>query len=310
MLCGLYSFPLSGPVLGGEQQFSVEENETLYPENLHLRHYRHTHYEDNQETYCHTHTKNKHRALPCPVDELELCLINALETNSDTPPWPSLHINMDNKAEEKQLFEKSLQPSSPCSPPDHLKCNILKAQMEAVFRDVPLTPRGKTSSQEINDRYHSSSQDSRDSATSSLTTEKSSLIPEHKSTTDRPAKLNPSNNPNRRKRLVRQFSFNHEDEDHLPEALAAISSESTGKSGSNNSLDNQTQPSIYPHTDMPRLELGSPCCVRSPSPHLSPSYYPSSFPHLVPYLTSQTDSGEEMRLDREKILRALLMTEL
>lgn len=59
---------------------------------------------------------------------------------------------MDNKAEEKQLSEKSLQPSSPHSPPDHLKCNIFKAQMEAVFRDAPLTPRGKTCSQEINDR--------------------------------------------------------------------------------------------------------------------------------------------------------------
>ncbi|XP_019896779.2 band 4.1-like protein 4B [Esox lucius] len=308
----LHSFPLPGPVLGGEQQFSVEENETPYPGSIHHRHYRHAHYQDSQETYCHTHSKNKHRAPPCPVDELELCLLNTLETDSDSSTWPSLHVNMDNKAEEKQLSEKSLRPSSPRSPPDHLKCNILKAQMEAVFRDAPMTPRGKTSSQEINDRYHSSSQDSRDSAMSSLTTEKSLLLPEHNSTTDRPARFNPNGNPNRRKRLVRQFSFNHEDEDNLPEALAAISSESTGKSGSNNSLDNQTQPSIYPQMDMPRLELGSPCCDRSPSPssHPSPSYFPPPIPHLVPYLASQTDSGEEMRLDREKILRALLMTEL
>ncbi|XP_045064472.1 band 4.1-like protein 4B isoform X1 [Coregonus clupeaformis] len=334
-----HSFPLSGPVLGGEQQFSVEENETPYSGSMHHHHRSHTHYDNSQETYCHTHSKNKHRAPPCPVDELELCLLNPLETDSNTSPWPSLHVNMDNKAEEKQLSEKSLHPSSPRSPPDHLKCNILKAQMEALYRDAPLTPRGKTSSQEINDRpvlpviqyssqcvclmvdngmcvclrYQSSSQDSRDSATSSLTTEKMSLRPDHNSTTDRPAKSN--SNPNRRKRLVRQFSFNHEDEDNLPEALAAISSRSTGKSGSNNSLDNQTQPSIYPqetHTqmDMPILELGSPCCERSPSPHLSPSYYHTSIPHLVPYLASHTDSGEEMRLGREKILRALLMTEL
>lgn len=39
---------------------------------------------------------------------------------------------------------------------------------------------------------------------------------------------------------------NHEDEDNLPEALAAISSQSTGKSGSTSSLDKQIQPSIYP----------------------------------------------------------------
>lgn len=39
---------------------------------------------------------------------------------------------------------------------------------------------------------------------------------------------------------------NHEDEDNLPEALAAISSQSMAKSGSSSSLDKQIQPSIYP----------------------------------------------------------------
>ena len=39
---------------------------------------------------------------------------------------------------------------------------------------------------------------------------------------------------------------NHEDEDNLPEALAAISAESATKSGSNSSLDRQIQPPIYP----------------------------------------------------------------
>lgn len=42
------------------------------------------------------------------------------------------------------------------------------------------------------------------------------------------------------------LASNHEDEDNLPEALAAISSQSTGKSGSTSSLDKQIQPSIYP----------------------------------------------------------------
>ncbi|KAL0985362.1 hypothetical protein UPYG_G00155950 [Umbra pygmaea] len=310
--CAFPSFPLSSPYQGGEQQFSVEENETPYSGSTQHRQRRHTHYEDSQDAYGHTHIKNKQRAPPCPVDGLELRLFNALEADSDSSPWPSLHINIDNKVEEKQLCEKSLRPSSPCSPPDHLKCNILKAQMEAVIRDAPLTPRGKACSQEINNRYHSSSQDSRDSTTSSLTTEKSSLLPDLNLATDRPTRLNPGSNPNRRKRLVRQFSFNHEDEDNLPEALAAISSQSSGKCGSTNSLDKQTQPSIYPQVDMPKLALGSPCCERTPSQSslLSPSYYHTSIPQLVPYLATQTDSGEEMRLDREKILRALLMTEL
>lgn len=42
------------------------------------------------------------------------------------------------------------------------------------------------------------------------------------------------------------LASNHEDEDNLPEALAAIASQSTGKSGSTSSLDKQIQPSIYP----------------------------------------------------------------
>ncbi|XP_071385308.1 band 4.1-like protein 4B isoform X2 [Centroberyx affinis] len=302
-----HSFPLSGP--GSDHQFSIEENETPYSGKIHHHHRRHTH---SQDTLCHTHSKSKHRAPPCPADGLELSqsLLKALESDSDSSPWPSLHINMDNKGEEKQLSEKSLHPpASPAVLPDHLKCNILKAQMEAAFRvSTPTTPRGKNSSETLNDRYQSSSQDS---AASSLTADKNTHRPERNLT---PERLQPKANPNtnRRKRLVRQFSFNHEDEDNLPEALAAISSQSTGKSGSSSSLDKQIQPPIYPQVDkMPALELGSPCCPSpSPSPHLSPSYYHSSIPHLVPYLAAHTDSGEEMRLDREKILRALLMTEL
>lgn len=42
------------------------------------------------------------------------------------------------QGEEKQLSEKSLHPpASPAMLPDHLKCNILKAQMEAAFRVSP-----------------------------------------------------------------------------------------------------------------------------------------------------------------------------
>ncbi|XP_049902792.1 band 4.1-like protein 4B isoform X1 [Epinephelus moara] len=301
-----HSFPLSGPA--SDHQFSVEENETSYSGKIHHHHRRHTH---SQDTLCHTHTKNKRRAPPCPADELDISqsLLKALESDSDSPPWPSLHVNMD-KGEEKQLSEKSLHPpASPAMLPDHLKCNILKAQMEAAFRkEAPTTPRGKNLNETLNDRYQSSSQDS---AASSLTADKT---PHRQDRNPTPERLQPKANAssNRRKRLVRQFSFNHEDEDNLPEALAAISSQSTGKSGSTSSLDKQIQPSIYPQVDnMPSLELGSPCCPSPlPSPHLSPSYYRSSIPHLAPYLAAHNDSGEEMRLDREKILRALLMTEL
>ncbi|KAK9513770.1 hypothetical protein VZT92_027276 [Zoarces viviparus] len=302
-----HSFPLSGPA--SDHQFSIEENESSYSGKIHHHHRRHTH---SQETLCHTHTKNKRRAPHCPGDELDVSqsLHKALESDGESPPRPSLHVNMDNKGEEKQLSEKSLHPpNSPAMLPDHLKCNILKAQIEAAFRkEAPTTPSGKNSNETFIDRYQSSSQDS---AASSLTAEKS---PHWQDLNPTPEGLHPKANvsTNRRKRLVRQFSFNHEDEDNLPEALAAISSESAGKSGSTSSLDKQIQPSIFPQVDkMPALELGSPCCPSpSPSPHLSPSYYHSSIPRLVPYLAAHNDSGEEMRLDREKIRRALLMTEL
>ncbi|KAG7475002.1 band 4B isoform X1 [Solea senegalensis] len=302
-----HSFPLSGPA---SDQFSIEENETFYSGKIHHHHRRHTH---SQGTLC--HNKNKRQAPHCQADEFEISqsLLKALESDSDSPPWPSLpslHVNIDNKGEEKQLSEKSLHPpASPAMLPDRLKCNILKAQMEAAFRNEdPTTPRGKNSNETLSDRHQSSSQDS---AASSFTADKTPLWQERSPMPDR---LQPKANPStsRRKRLVRQFSFNHEDEDNLPEALAAISSQSMAKSGSSSSLDKQIQPSIYPQVDnMPALELGSPCCPSpSPSPHPSPSYYRSSIPHLVPYLAAHNDSGEETRLDREKILRALLMTEL
>ncbi|XP_054903751.1 band 4.1-like protein 4B isoform X2 [Poeciliopsis prolifica] len=302
-----HSFPLSSSA--SDHQYSSSENENSHPGKTHHHHRRHTH---SQDTLCHTHTKNKRRAPPCPADGMEISqsLLKALDTDRDSPPWPSLHINIDNKGEEKQLSEKSLHPpASPAMLPDHLKCNILKAQMEAAFRkDAPTTPRGRSSNDTSSDRYQSSSQDS---AASSVTAEKT---PRRQDRSFTPEKLQAKGNPssNRRKRLVRQFSFNHEDEDNLPEALAAISSQSAGKSGSSSSLDKQIQPSIYPQVDnMPALELGSPCCTSpSPSPHLSPSYYRSSMPHLAPYLTAHNNSGEEIKLDREKILRALLMTEL
>ncbi|XP_023186653.1 band 4.1-like protein 4B isoform X2 [Xiphophorus maculatus] len=241
-----HSFPLSSSA--SDHQYSSSENENSYSGKTHHRHRRHTH---SQDTLCHTHTKNKRRAPPCPADGMDISqsLLKALEMDRDSPPWPSLHINIDNKGEEKQLSEKSLHPpASPVMLPDHLKCNILKAQMEAAFRkDVPPTPRGRSSNDTSSDRCQSSSQDS---AASSVTAEKT---PRRQDRSFTPEKLQTKGNPssNRRKRLVRQFSFNHEDEDNLPEALAAISSQSAGKSGSSSSLDKQIQPSIYPQLHAP-----------------------------------------------------------
>ncbi|KAK7886773.1 hypothetical protein WMY93_026394 [Mugilogobius chulae] len=245
-----HSFPLSGP--SSLHQYS-EEDKTLLSGKAHRHHRRHTH---SQDTLCHSHHKHKRRAGPNAADGLDISqtLLKALESDDDSAPWPSLHLNMDNKGEDKLLCDKSLlPPASPAALSDQHKSNIFKAQMEAAFKDVPTTPQGKSSSETFSDRYQSSSQDS---AASSLTTDKTSQRLELNPTPERPKADGSSS---RRKRLVRQFSFNHEDEDNLPEALAAISSESAAKSGSNGSLDQQIQPSIYPQVDnMPVLEVGCP----------------------------------------------------
>ncbi|XP_031432323.1 band 4.1-like protein 4B isoform X2 [Clupea harengus] len=126
---------------------------------------------------------------------------------------------------------------------------------------------------------------------------------EHSSPAAQPARSHESENPkDRRRRLVRQYSFNHSDEDDLPEALAAISSQSSMvKSGSTSSLDKQIQPPIYP----PQMEMCD-----------SPLFYQTSLPHLLPCVPAHTESvrssssTEDLKMDREKLLRTLLMTEL
>ncbi|KAA0703308.1 Band 4.1-like protein 4B [Triplophysa tibetana] len=100
----------------------------------------------------------------------------------------------------------------------------INIDMRTTQSDSGNSKGNSSSGDQTDSRYPSSSQDS---GSSSLNIDKPSM--------------------DRRKRLVRQFSFNHSDEDDLPEALAAISSQSSmGKSTSNSSLDKQVQPPIYP----------------------------------------------------------------
>ncbi|XP_050986928.1 band 4.1-like protein 4B isoform X2 [Labeo rohita] len=259
-----HSFPLS---TADTRRFSVEENEAPLSGKIH-RCYHHHGYE-KQEALCLTTAKPKAWVVsPGLPDELDRALQNQLE--AEPAAWPALHINID-MAEEKPLSEKSL-PSSPAVLQEQLKSNISKRATQSDSG----TSKGNSSSGDQTDRYPSSSQDS---GSSSLNIEKPRV--------------------DRRKRLVRQFSFNHSDEDDLPEALAAISSQcSMGKSSSNSSLDKQVQPPIYPPKDTQRLELDN-----------SPLFFPSPVPHLLPY-AAHTESSEDLRMEREKLLRALLMTEL
>ncbi|KAL4657435.1 band 4.1-like protein 4B isoform X1 [Arapaima gigas] len=205
------------------------------------------------------------------ADEEQLKL-SELEAAKPAGLWPSLHINMDNKVSspESNYHLGIHQPFCPV----HL---IL---LNHKLRSSSILPRFPSSSQ--------------DSVSSSLTTEK------------------PSVRADRRKRLVRQYSFNHSDEDDLPAALAAISSQSsTGKTPSESSLDKQIQPSIYSKTNLAWLELGvkSSDQLRSPA---KPHYAKGSGPQVEPCCTLHQESSEQLKLelDREKLLRRLLMTEL
>ncbi|OWK07140.1 hypothetical protein Celaphus_00016947, partial [Cervus elaphus hippelaphus] len=127
-----------------------------------------------------------------------------LETVKPAGPWPALHINI-NKAEEKKVSEKTLQtPLLPSPVADHVKCNILKAQLENASRVSAQI--GKEESTFVNINKKSTLQDAN----------VRSPIPIRVETTQ-PAMEKPEIKPPRVRKLTRQYSF---DEDDLPPDLA------------------------------------------------------------------------------------------
>ncbi|ELW70562.1 Band 4.1-like protein 4B [Tupaia chinensis] len=130
-----------------------------------------------------------------------------LETVKTAGPWPALHLNI-NKAEEKKVSEKTLQtPLLPSPAADHVKCNILKAQLENASRVN--AQGGKEDSTFININKKSGLQDAN----------VRSPIPIRVETTQ-PAVEKPEIKPPRVRKLTRQYSFNRSDEDDLPPDLA------------------------------------------------------------------------------------------
>ncbi|KAM4688983.1 band 4.1-like protein 4B [Discoglossus pictus] len=139
--------------------------------------------------------------------------------------WPPLHVNI-NKGEERKSLEKPLHsplsplsPISPSSKSDHLKYNILKAQVDGVFRvgapvaieEMCVSEFSKPPSlQDANVRSPASLRAESTQSTGSSSSKQES----------RPPRL---------KKLTRQFSFNHSDEDDLPPALAAVAAESAAE---------------------------------------------------------------------------------
>ncbi|MGH0118007.1 UNVERIFIED_CONTAM: hypothetical protein FKN15_047012, partial [Acipenser sinensis] len=236
------SYPLKAvPALKNTHldQFSIEENGgTPYTSKVlgrcqHHHHHHHPSYGliamDCREALATVQNVNKlNCGIACSYEETAARLKQVeVEANKVSGPWPALHININNKGEEKRLSDKSLHsPAAPSAVPDHMKCNILKAQMDAAFRVGAQVPKeeGATSdhsAQEHDGRGPASLQDKW----------ASSAAPEKRET-----------KPPRLKKLVRQYSFSHSDEDDLPAALAMISGESSTEKTASQTVF-QTSPS-------------------------------------------------------------------
>nr|XP_045016142.1 band 4.1-like protein 4B isoform X4 [Jaculus jaculus] len=118
--------------------------------------------------------------------------------------WPALHTNL-NKAEEKKVTEKTLQtPLLPSPVADHVKCNILKAQLENASRINAQIAKEEPTFVNINKK--SNLQDANVRNPIPIRVE-----------TAQPAVEKPETKPPRVRKLTRQYSF---DEDDLPPDLA------------------------------------------------------------------------------------------
>ncbi|KAM6278485.1 band 4.1-like protein 4B [Spheniscus humboldti] len=151
--------------------------------------------------------------LPLLYDETSHLKKIETESVKVVGPWPALHVSM-NKGEDKKVSEKTLHaPVSPSSVPDHMKCNILKAQVEAAFRVGAQAVKEETSF--VNPSKTSSLQDPNVRSPAPVRPE---TTPSTGPTEKQEIKVS------RVRKLTRQYSF---DEDDLPPALAAAAAAST-----------------------------------------------------------------------------------
>ncbi|XP_068092771.1 band 4.1-like protein 4B [Hyperolius riggenbachi] len=143
-----------------------------------------------------------------------------VEATKMASPRPALRINIS-KGEEKRSYEKP--PHSPLSPPsslpDHIKCSLLKAQMDAAFGVGPQVCKEDSCVSGLSKSPSLQSSNVRSPA--SLRTESTQSTGSSSSKQE--------NRPPRLKKLTRQYSFNHSDEDDLPPALAAVAAESAAE---------------------------------------------------------------------------------
>ncbi|XP_032530404.1 band 4.1-like protein 4B isoform X5 [Chiroxiphia lanceolata] len=217
------SYPLNNSDL---HQFNIEENGgTPYTTKMPARHHHHHHHHHHRANYSALAPDSKDivsgvpnptklsSGLPLLYDETSHLKKIETESVKVVGPWPALHVGM-NKGEDKKVSEKTLHaPVSPSSVPDHMKCNILKAQVEAAFRVGAQAVKEETSF--VNPSKTSSLQDPNVRSPAPVRPETTpSTGPTEKQEVKAP----------RVRKLTRQYSF---DEDDLPPALAAAAAAST-----------------------------------------------------------------------------------
>ncbi|XP_054237623.1 band 4.1-like protein 4B isoform X1 [Indicator indicator] len=216
------SYPLNNSDL---HQFNIEENGGVpYSAKMPARHHHHRHHHhhmnygplapDSKDIVSGIPNPNKlSSGLPLLYDETSHLKKIETESVKVVGPWPALHISM-NKGEEKKVPEKTLHsPVSPPSAPDHMKCNILKAQVEAAFRVGTQAVKEETSF--VNPSKTSTLQDPN---VRSPTPVRPETAPSTGPTEKQEVKVS------RVRKLTRQYSF---DEDDLPPALAAAAAATT-----------------------------------------------------------------------------------
>ncbi|KAM6169785.1 band 4.1-like protein 4B isoform 2-T2 [Rhynchocyon petersi] len=221
------SYPLPSPVLSSSDRlpFGIEENGgTPFTAKVPGRHHPHQHQHhpnygltltlESKEgpsrspgTSTKSLTKLSPGAPPLFSDTAAHLKKLELETVKAVGPWPPLHINI-NKAEEKKVSEKTLQtPLLPSPIADHVKCNILKAQLENASRVNAQV--GKEESTFININKKTSLPDANVRSPIPIRVEAAP-----------PTVEKPEIKPPRVRKLTRQYSFNRSDEDDLPPDLA------------------------------------------------------------------------------------------
>ncbi|XP_073907410.1 band 4.1-like protein 4B isoform X4 [Castor canadensis] len=287
------SYPLPSPVLSPSDRlpFGIEENGgTPFPPKASGRHHhQHQHQHQHHSHYGLSLTlESKEGPLRSPNSSSKpLTKLNPgapalfseaaahlkkleLETVKAAGPWPALHINI-NKAEEKKVSEKTLQsPLLPSPVVDHVKCNILKAQLENAPRVNAQI--GKEESMFVNINKKSSLQD----------TNVRSPIPIRVETAQ-PAVEKLEIKPPRVRKLTRQYSF---DEDDLPPDLAEAVGTTTATT--TDTMTAATQVSV---------PLASPKVQKVSSPQKSEGKSP-----LSPGAKSPSDRGGTFTLEPGDLL--------